>query len=140
MTHRQHGEQHRMQRVAGRKAVAVERRHHAFDADQPDERPLPHQLLLQELVYEQAGGSGDQHLRSDHHTLGTAQQRHQRHQHVPEYAIAEAAHRLEHGAQGPPARRGIRKNAQPSLEAIGMAEECCDRHAAEFSAAPATFT
>ena len=47
LRHRLPGEGHRMQRVAGRKAVAIQRRHRQRDAGVADERPLAHQRALE---------------------------------------------------------------------------------------------
>ena len=59
--HRLPGERHRVQRVARRKAVAIQRRHRQRDAGMADERPLAHQCVLEPAVDEQPDDAGDGH-------------------------------------------------------------------------------
>ena len=85
------GERHRVQRVARREAVAIERRARQRDAGVADERPLAHEGALEEFVDGQADGAGRQHDQRDLETLGAIDEGQRDHQRVPDDAVAEPA-------------------------------------------------
>ena len=118
-----------MQRVAGGKAVAIERRHRALDADQADERSLAHQPVLEEFVEDETEGPGAEHLCRHAQALlplrEAEKQRHRRHQRVPDHTVAETADGAKEASQHATTAGRVGKDAQPLLCPVDAYE---DRH------------
>ena len=92
------GEGHGVQRVAGRKAVAIERRAGQRDSRVADERALTHEGALEEFVDREPDRAGRQHDQRDAQALGAVDERQRQHQHVPDDAVTEPARGLEEHA------------------------------------------
>ena len=101
-----------MQGVPGGETVAVEGRHRALDAHQPDERSLAHQGTLEKFVQHETDRTDQQHVGRGAQTLRPAQpQRHHRHEGVPDHPVAEPTDATKKRTDPASMRRGVHEQA-----------------------------
>src|SRR5689334_13009787 len=98
------GEAHRMQRVARRETVTVERRCGLADSLVSDEGPLAYQQPLEKRVEHHAEETRESHGNGRLHRARAVQHRQREYQYIPHDAIAEADALMEDAA-GPGAMR-----------------------------------
>src|SRR5690348_408680 len=84
-----------MQRMPGWKAVAIERRHREVDRGVGDERPLPYEHPLQELVERHTQKTREGHDDRRFYGGRAVEQRQQSEDDIPDDPVAEAAGDLE---------------------------------------------
>ena len=116
----EHGEAHGVERVAGGKAVTVERRRGAADGRMRDERTLAHGVALDELVGGEAGEPCDREVRRDEPAAGEQELRED--QCVPEPAVPEAADDVEERARRWQAARAVEQATETELRPVEMRE------------------
>jgi hypothetical protein len=127
------GEGHRVQRMAGRETVAIERRAGEIDGAVRDEGPLAYEDALEQAVDGNAERAGERHDQCRAHGRRAVEQRQQKDQHVPEDAVAQAAGDLEDAARQCPGGAAVESAAQPvfsSVDARHERHESCRFHMA----------
>jgi hypothetical protein len=123
------GEGDGVQRVARRKAVAVERRARERDARVADEGTLAHERALQQLVDGEARGAAREHDDRDLEAAFGIQEWQREHERVPNDAVTQAARGLEEHSHGGVADAAIQPATQPVLGVVEPRHERTHRGA-----------
>jgi len=105
-----------------RGSVTIERGRPGAYARMQDVRPLAHEPELEVAVERETGERHQRHLQRDARARLPVEQREQRHQAVPEHAVAEAAHDAEGAAHEPEVTGSVRETAAGKLEDIHARE------------------